>query len=128
MEGAAWLLCSSFVVGLSKSLFTFMKIWKIKKNCQSITQAELIVIAHKHNLLNSFCNNGYVYVKQHENDRKISPKKIENRDRQTDRDRQTELFLFVVVVAIWCFYIKSAAATKTLGLTFHVLHHRQNAV
>ena len=81
MEGAAWLLCSCFVVGLSKSLFTSMKIWKKNKkikikiilNCKSITQAELIVIAHKHNLLNSFCNNGYVYVKQHENDRKISP-------------------------------------------------------
>ena len=52
-----------------------IKIIKIKiiLNCKSITQAELIVIAHKHNLLNSFCNNGYVYVKQHENDRKISP-------------------------------------------------------
>ena len=33
----------------------------------SIKQAKLIVTAHKHNLLNSFCNNGYVYIKQHEN-------------------------------------------------------------
>ena len=37
----------------------------------SIKQAELKVNAHKHNLLNQCCNNGYVYLKQHENDRKI---------------------------------------------------------
>ena len=36
----------------------------------SIKQVKLIVNAHKHNLLNSFCNNGYVYVKQHENNNK----------------------------------------------------------
>ena len=35
--------------------------------CMSIKQAKLIVNAHKHNLLNSFCNNGYDYVKQQEN-------------------------------------------------------------
>ena len=29
----------------------------------SIKQAKLIVTAQKHNLLNPFCNNGYVYVK-----------------------------------------------------------------
>ena len=29
----------------------------------SIKQAKLIVNAHKHKLLNSFCNNRYVYVK-----------------------------------------------------------------
>ena len=39
-------------------------------HCMSIKQAKLIVNAHKHNLLNSFCNNGYVYVKQYENDRR----------------------------------------------------------
>ena len=44
-----------------QSLFTFMKIWKIKIICMSIKQARLIVNAHKHNLLiNSFCNNGYI--------------------------------------------------------------------
>jgi len=36
-------------------------------HCKSIKQAKLIVNAHKHNLLNSFCNNGYVYVTQYEN-------------------------------------------------------------
>ena len=36
----------------------------------SIKQARLIVNAHRHDLLNSFCNNGYVYVKQHENNNK----------------------------------------------------------
>jgi len=40
-----------------------MKIWKIKKHCMSIKQAEQ-VNAHKHNWLNSFCNspvhNGYL--------------------------------------------------------------------
>ena len=46
------------------SLFTFMKRWTI---CMSIKQAKLVVNAHKHNLLNSFCNNWYFYVKQHEN-------------------------------------------------------------
>ena len=34
-----------------------------------IKQAKLIANAHKHNLLNSFCNNGCVYVK-HENNQK----------------------------------------------------------
>ena len=33
----------------------------------SIKQARLIVNAHKYNLLNSFCNNWYVYDKQLEN-------------------------------------------------------------
>ena len=28
--------------------------------CMSIKKARLIVNAHKHHLLNSFCNNGYV--------------------------------------------------------------------
>ena len=37
-----------------QSLFTFMKIWTIK------IIATLIVNAHEHNLLNSFCTNGYV--------------------------------------------------------------------
>ena len=36
-------------------------------HCMSIKQAKLIVNAHKHNLLNSFCNSEYVYVKQHQN-------------------------------------------------------------
>ena len=47
-----------------ESLFTIMKIWKIKKHCMSIKQAELIANAHKQNWLNSFCNspvhNGYL--------------------------------------------------------------------
>ena len=30
--------------------------------CMSIKQSKLIVNAHKHNLLNSFCNKVYVYV------------------------------------------------------------------
>ena len=36
-------------------------------HCMSIKQANLIVNAHIHNLLNSLCNNWYVYVKQYEN-------------------------------------------------------------
>ena len=52
-----------------------------QKNCRSIKQARLIVNAHKRNLLNSFCNNGYVYVKQHENIRKS----LKNRDRERER-------------------------------------------
>ena len=35
----------------------------IQNHCMSIKLAKLIVNAQKHNLLNSFCNNGYVYVK-----------------------------------------------------------------
>ena len=46
----------------------------------NIKQAKLAVNAHKHNLLNSFCNNGYVYVKQHENNKQKSGK---NRDRES---------------------------------------------
>ena len=33
-------------------------------HCMNIEQAKLTVNAHKRNLLNSVCNNGYVYVKQ----------------------------------------------------------------
>ena len=46
----------------------------------NIKQAKLIVNAHtEHNLLNSFCNNGYVYVKhQIKNQAKI----------ETDRQRE----------------------------------------
>ena len=33
-----------------------------QKHYMSIKQAKLIVNAHKHNLLNSFCNKVYVYV------------------------------------------------------------------
>ena len=42
----------------------------------SIKQAKLIVNAHEHNLLNSFCNNGYVYVKQHEDNNNKNQSKI----------------------------------------------------
>ena len=52
----------------------------------SIKQAQLIVNVHKHNLLNSFCNNGYVYVKQHENNNN----KISQKSRERDRERETE--------------------------------------
>ena len=41
-----------------------------QNHCRSIKQAKHIVNAHKHNWLNSFCNNGYVYIKQHENNNK----------------------------------------------------------
>ena len=40
-----------------------------QNHCISIKQVKLIVNAHKHNLLNSFCNNGYVSVKQHQNNK-----------------------------------------------------------
>ena len=49
--------------------------------CMSIKPAKLIVNAHKHNLLKSFCNNGYFCVKQQENNGKFA----KNQDRQTDR-------------------------------------------
>ena len=45
-----------------------------QNHCMSIKQAELIVNAHKHNLLNSVCNNGCVYIKQHENNNKNQSK------------------------------------------------------
>ena len=38
-----------------------------RNHCMSVKQAKCIVNAHKHNSLNSFCNNWYFYVKQHEN-------------------------------------------------------------
>ena len=58
-----------------------------QNRCKSIKQAELIVNVHKHNLLNSFCNNGYVYVIQ-----------LENNNNQRDRDRETENALVPVTV------------------------------
>ena len=42
----------------------------------SIKQAKLIVNAHMHNLLNSFSNNGYVYVKQYEHNDSKNQSKI----------------------------------------------------
>ena len=50
-----------------QSSFTLVKIWTITENhsrydSMSIKQAKLIVNAHKHNLLNSFCNNRYATV------------------------------------------------------------------
>ena len=48
----------------------------------SIKQAKLIVKARKHNLLNSFCNNGFVYIEQHENNKNKSVKKSRERERE----------------------------------------------
>ena len=57
----------------------------------TIKQAKLIVNAHKHTLLNSFYNNGYVYFKQQENNNNKNQSKIKRqRDRETDRQRHTE--------------------------------------
>ena len=51
----------------------------------SIKQAKLIVNDHKHNLLNSFCNNGYVYVKQHEsNNKQTNQKTVKNQERERE--------------------------------------------
>ena len=47
-----------------------------QKHCMSIKQAKLKVNAHMHNLLNSFSNNGYVYVKQYENNDSKNQSKI----------------------------------------------------
>ena len=47
-------------IWFKQSLFTFIKIWTIKIIVRPLKQARLIVNAHKHNLLNSFCSNGYV--------------------------------------------------------------------
>ena len=57
----------------------------------SIEQAKLIVNAHKHNLLNSFCNNGYVYVKQHESNN--NNKTVKNQERERDRETKREKLL-----------------------------------
>ena len=54
-----------------------------QKHCMSIKRAKLIVNAHKHNLLNSFCNNGYVYVKQHTNNNNKNQSKIK-REREKE--------------------------------------------
>ena len=62
-------------------LFIFILLFKAKfiythenmdnqNHCMSIKQAKHIVNAHKHNWLNSFCSNGYVYIKQHEDNNK----------------------------------------------------------
>ena len=56
----------------------------------SIKQAKLIVNAHKHNLLNSFCNNGYVYVKQHENNNNNNNNKISQKSREREGERKGE--------------------------------------
>ena len=57
-----------------------------------IKQAKLIVNAHKHNLLNSFCNSENVYVKQHENNNNQSKIKRE-REKQRETERQREMLL-----------------------------------
>ena len=51
----------------------------------STEQAKLIVNARKHSLLNSFCNKGYVYVKQHERNNN-SNKTVKNRERERERE------------------------------------------
>ena len=58
--------------------------------CMSIKQAMLIVNAPKHNSLNSFCNIGYVYVKQHENNNKNQSKIKRERERETETETETE--------------------------------------
>ena len=74
-----------------------------QNQCMGIKQAKLIVNAHKHNLLNSLCNNGYVYFKQQENNN--NKKSVKNQgvggggvggqtrqtDRQTNREREMTL-------------------------------------
>ena len=55
----------------------------------SIKQAKLIVKARKHNLLNSFCNNGFVYIEQHENNKNKSVKKSRERERERERALMT---------------------------------------
>ena len=55
-----------------------------QNHCMSIKQAKLTVNAHKHNLLNSFCNNRYVYGKQHENKTKNQSKIKRERERERE--------------------------------------------
>ena len=75
-------------------------------HCMSIRQAKLILNALKHNLLNPFCNNVYVHLKQHENknNNKISQnqhrERDRERDRQTDRQRKRECSYTSMVVSI----------------------------
>ena len=72
-----------------------------RNHCMSIEQAKLIVNAHKHNLLNSFCNNGYVYVRQHENNNnKISQKSKRERETEYSAQRNVCDSMCVIVVSV----------------------------
>ena len=51
-----------------------------QNHCKSIRQAKLAVNAQKHNLLNSFCNNGYVYVI-------MKTTEVSQRERERERER-----------------------------------------
>ena len=57
------------MVGLSK-VYLHSENMENLNHCMNIKQAKHIVNAHKHNFLNSFCNNGHFHVKQPENNRK----------------------------------------------------------
>ena len=51
---------------------------------------QLIVNAHKHNLLNSFCNNGHFYVKQQTKNKQISQRERERTREQTNKQNKTK--------------------------------------
>ena len=72
---------------LSKDYLRSCKYGKLK-SYMSIKQAEH---KHKHNLINSFCNNGHFYIKQHENNRTS----VKNRSRETERERM------LLPVTVW---------------------------
>ena len=61
-----------------------------QNHCMSIKQAKLIVNAHKHNLLKSFCSNGYFCVNMKTTEHLSKIKTDKQTERQTDR--QNALF------------------------------------
>ena len=54
------LLCLCDVFGLKTKLIYIHENMDNQNHCMRIKQARLIVNAHKHNLINLFCNNRYV--------------------------------------------------------------------
>ena len=57
-----------------------------QNHCMSIKQAKLVVNAHKRNLLNPFCNSGYVYVKQQDNNNNNNNQSKIKRERERERE------------------------------------------
>ena len=63
---------SNLIKAIKQSIYIHENIWKIKS-----------LNTHKHNLLNSFCSNGYFYVNIKQ--QKIS-QKLRERERESERE------------------------------------------
>ena len=61
-----------------------------QNHCMSIKQAKLIENDHKHNLLNSFRNNGYVYML---NNLKTTTTKISQKSREMGACKREKMLL-----------------------------------